>query len=577
MNLLHHLQPSNLPSNVLNKGALAVNREIILQYVLNLLLGIYTIAFSLILLFWPEVVRPQFAVFYIFSYFGLFSVTYFRKVNYTLRAVTVISFLLLTGGVTLTVNALVAAGWCFLFASIILANLLLNHLFGGFVYLFSIFLLVLIGHLMVGGMIPPPQSQAMSDPLSSSSWIVNGLVFLFTITISMVSVFIVVRGMDSALKTQSDLANELEKERSSLERRVEERSADLRNRVAQFEVASQIAREISGEMNLDTLLNSAVNLIRDRFTFYHVGLFLIDEKGEFAVLRAATGEAGRQMMEHNHRLKIGEIGIVGYTVSRGEARIALEVSDDSTHFRNPLLPETRSEMALPLKVGEKTIGALDVQSELINAFSNDDVQILQTIADQLAIAFQKTLLVEELQSTVSELEASYQATTRKSWREYVRKMRRKLAYRYDADTRSALELAENEIAQPPGLLQVGEPVIETVQMEEGQSQPLTSLAVPIRLRNQVLGVVNIRFEGTNISQDLILLIEGAVNRMAVSLENARLLEEIQFRAERERLVSEISSKVRAAANVDSVLQIAVQELGQSLNASEVMVQLRKAS
>ena len=165
-----------------------------------------------------------------------------------------------------------------------------------------------------------------------------------------------------------------------------------------------MAREISGKNDLDTLLDTSASLIRERFGFYHVGIFLTDEKKEYAVLRSATGEAGQVMLERGHRLKIGEIGMVGYVVSQGEARISMDVDSDAVHYKNPLLPETRSELALPLRLGEITIGAMDVQSVVPNAFSHEDVRILQTIADQLAIAFEKTRLVVELQRSLEELE-----------------------------------------------------------------------------------------------------------------------------------------------------------------------------
>jgi GAF domain-containing protein len=373
----------------------------------------------------------------------------------------------------------------------------------------------------------------------------------------------------TALRKQEDLSAQLEAERTSLERRVEERSSDLQKRVRQFEVASEIAREVSAETTLENLLNSAVNLIRDGFGFYHVGVFLTDERNQFAVLRAATGEAGRAMIERNHRLKIGEVGMVGFVVSRGEARIALDVAADTVHFKNPLLPDTRSEMVLPLRHGSRTFGALDVQSVLDNAFAQEDIGILQTIADQLAVAFEKTRLVEELQRNIAELEANYQASTQKAWKSHLRGARQKVAYRYhDSRVDGLVEESEHSLEA----LNSGEMV---TRIEPGHGKPVTVLAVPIKLRNQVLGVVDIHFESTNISPDLISLIEGTVNRLAVSLENARLLEEIQARAERERLVSDISSKVRAASDVDSVLQIAIQEIGRSLGVAEVMVQLRK--
>ena len=568
MNFFERLKPSNLPESVIQKGTVAVHREIILQWAYNILITILTLVMPLIFIFLPDVVRPSVRVATTACYVVLFSLTYFRGINYNARAAVLILFLQFIGSLAIYANSLINFGWMFLFASVALANLMLGHRYGIIFFLLSAATVAMLGILIINGMLIP---NHLPDPTNLNFWIVSGIIFLFTVSLVVSAAFIVIRNMENTLKAQARLTRELEEEQDLLEQRVEERSNALKNRVAQFEVASQVAREISGEMNLDGLLNTAANLIRDQFGFYHVGVFLNDAQNEYAVLRAATGEAGRQMMERAHRLKIGEIGLVGYTAGRGEARLALNVGNDSQHFKNPLLPQTRSEVALPLRIADRTIGALDVQSMVENAFSQDDIRILQTIADQLAIAVQKTQLVEKLQQTVKELEASYQATTRKAWHEHMRNARQKLAYRFAG---SQIENAVVETEHAQEALTQGKSILTTTRLDE-HNQPITVLAVPIKLRNQVLGVVDIHFASASVSPDLITLIEGTVNRLAVSLENARLLEEIQFRAERERLVGEISSKVRAASDVDTVMRVAIEELGKSLGVSEVMVQLRK--
>ncbi|HIE37864.1 MAG TPA: GAF domain-containing protein, partial [Anaerolineae bacterium] len=162
---------------------------------------------------------------------------------------------------------------------------------------------------------------------------------------------------------------------------------------------------------MDDLLDRAVNLIRERFGFYHAGIFLLDERGEYAVLRAATSEAGRRMLERGHKLKVGEVGIVGYVTSTGQPRIVLDVDTDAIHFKNPLLPETRSELALPLRVGDRIIGALDVQSVQEAAFDEEDVAILQTMADQLAVAIEKLERAAQIQAEHARLEAILRSTT----------------------------------------------------------------------------------------------------------------------------------------------------------------------
>jgi PAS domain S-box-containing protein len=201
---------------------------------------------------------------------------------------------------------------------------------------------------------------------------------------------------------QARLHRQVQHHAQELEQRVTERTRDLERRTAHLQVAAEVARDATTAHDLNDLLNNAVDLIRERFGFYHAGIFLLDGSGEYAVLRAATGEAGRQMLEDEHKLKVGETGIVGYATGSGQPRISLDVGIDAVHFVNPFLPETRSEMALPLKVGGRIIGALDVQSIHEAAFSKDDVDTLQIMADQLAVAIERTRLFERAQATLTE-------------------------------------------------------------------------------------------------------------------------------------------------------------------------------
>jgi GAF domain-containing protein len=572
MIFLQYLNPGNLPERLKKRDVLTIQREIILQRVLNIILVIYTIGLPLVLIFWPEAIRSGRTSTYLLAYLGLAAITIIRSIEYRIRTLIVIAIIQILGVLALVSYGLSGTGLLFLFGSAVLANVLFNERLARILTYIAIAMIGIMGFMMVSGRVAMPPVETLANSSDPTQWVIAAMVFLFLISLAMGSIYSILQGMSASLRAQETLTQQLEMEQASLEKRVEERSTDLKRRLSQFEIASQIAREISGETNLERLLSNAANLIRDRFNFYHVGIFIVDEREEFAVLRAATGDAGRAMLERNHRLKVGEMGMVGNVVSRGEARIALDVSSDAVHFNNPLLPETRSEMALPLRRGDRTIGALDVQSIVDNAFSQEDVRILQIIADQMAIAFEKTLLVEELRRSVEELDSSHRLNTLKSWRSHLRNTRQKLAYRY-RDSR--LENHADESAQATEALENGQSVLKKVVASDKHGKGSAVLAVPIKMRNQVLGVVDIRFESANISPDLISLIEGSVNRLAVSLENARLLEEIQLRAERERLVSEVSSKVRSAADVDSVLKIAIQEIGKSLGVSEVMVQLKK--
>lgn len=573
MNSLRYLQPARLPRAHANLNFLAQQREIILQRLLNLLLALYTVGLPLILIVSPQVIRSGHVEYYLIGYACMAAIAFARGLPNTLRAMVVIVLLQILGLLALRSYGLSGTGPLFLLGAAVISGILLPRKFGPWMIAISLLLLAGAGVLMISGRIPLPPASVLANSGQPAAWFVAGAVFIFLSVMIVVSLQTVTTGLSSALEEKETLTRELSQHQQHLEQRIEERSAEVKNRLAQFEIASRIAQQISSEVRLDALLNNSVQLIREAFDFSHAGVFLVDERGEYAVLRAATGAAGRQMLERDHRLKIGESGIVGYVTHRGEARIAGDVREDITFAPNPLLPETRSEMALPMRVGGKTIGALDVQSVLPAAFTQEDVQILQIIADQLAVAFQKNRLVEELRRAVDEAETSQRISIQKAWRAHLRSTRRRLAYRYRNARLEEHAGSNSEIVREA--LATAKVVVKSPPNAQTHEQSGSLLAVPIKMRNQVLGVVDLKLDSAQVSPEFIALIEGAASRLAVSLENARLLEEIQFRAERERMVNEISTKVRAASDVDTVLQVAIQEIGQSLGVSEVAVRLRK--
>jgi len=179
--------------------------------------------------------------------------------------------------------------------------------------------------------------------------------------------------------------------------------ARAERRARLLEAAAKVSRDVTSILDMDTLLKRTVDVICDTYGFYYAGVFLLDETGEWAVLRAGRGEAGAAMIAAGHKLQVGGHSMIGTCIEQRKARIALDVGEEPVHFKNPYLPHTRSEMALPLVVGDRAIGAVTVQSVEEAAFSEDDITSIQAMADQLAIAINNARLLKELEAAHAEL------------------------------------------------------------------------------------------------------------------------------------------------------------------------------
>jgi signal transduction histidine kinase/HAMP domain-containing protein/ActR/RegA family two-component response regulator len=343
----------------------------------------------------------------------------------------------------------------------------------------------------------------------------------------------------------------------SLEQRVADRTRELERRAVQLLTAAEVSHATSSILDPDELLSRTVELIADRFNLYYAGLFLVDEVGEWAVLRAGTGEAGQQMMVQGHRLKVGGVSMVGWCTANAQARIALDVGEEAVRFDNPLLPDTRSEMALPLISRGRVIGALDVQSIEEAAFTDEDVAVLQSMADQLANAIENTRLFRQTQKSLEEISRLQQRYLQEEWQKYLadEEARARAGYLYDrgavrpvgevwmpeialaaqrAETVALSEIAtalqESMDAVGASLQQVHPERSRRVQDTPLQTAPAQSaLAVPLKLRGQVIGALDFyeTEQPRQWSSDDIALVEAVADQVALAVENARAYAELQ--------------------------------------------------
>ncbi|NMB88590.1 MAG: GAF domain-containing protein [Chloroflexi bacterium] len=566
MNLIQRLSPQTPSPHIPADDDLLILRDRLLQYLLisSWAIGIASLVPQAI--DWYNHNQLHNALVYIVALGVAAAIAYLRDLPYTTRAYVYLVFLFVAGLSSLLERGAAGEGRLFMFVLPILSVGLLGVSQGIFTALIT---------LITTGVFSWPYFSLLAVPgsapgaTSTADWLAGWILFSLLTVIGASTVGLVVNGLNKMLEKQRVLTAFLKDERSSLEKRVQERTTELSRRASELETASRLARDISTETDLKTLLNRAVDLIRSQFGFYHAGIFLLDESGTYAELRAATSEGGKKMLANKHRLKIGETGIVGHVAHSGEPRISLDVGEDFIYFNNPFLPETHSEMALPLQLRGQIIGVLDVQSTQTNAFTPDDVNIMQTIADQLAVAIEKAQLVEQLQTSLADLEQSYQVYTGKSWAAHLQNARRNYAYRYAQHQVQPLPDANQAPRPDPEA-----PIVTSQVKTEGNH---TLVTIPIRLRGLVLGTIDFNFNKPSVSQMEVELLEDVIDRLALSLENARLIEQTDLRAERERKVLDITSKIRSATNLQDMLAVAASELQTALGADQAQIKLKEGS
>jgi GAF domain-containing protein len=443
------------------------------------------------------------------------------------------------------------------FLVVLMAGLLLGQravlIFGAL----SILVTLLVFYLeRIGFVSYPERGAVMTDWLQFS--IALGLTTLpLRFAVQSIS-----QGFERARRNAEELQDrnrELEASRN----RLEERTQELERRTRYLQATANIARDATSVLDPQELIRRATRLISETFEFYHTGLFLLDEAGEWAVLQAASSEGGQQMLAQGHRLRVGREGIVGYVTGRGEARISLDVGQDAVFFDNPNLPQTRSEMTLPLRARGEIIGALDIQSREPGAFSEEDAAVLQTLADQIAMAISNAQLFEQVQKSLEAERRAFGELSREAWQQLTR-ARTELGFL--SDTNRTVPAGDTWHPEMETALRTG----EIATGDDG-----TRLAIPIKVRDQVIGVIDaIKPEGNGgWTDEEIGVLETLIERVGVALESARLYEDTQRRATRERLTREITDSMRRATDIDQLLQTTVQEIGNALGIPGAFVQL----
>ncbi len=436
------------------------------------------------------------------------------------------------------------------FAIILMASLLLGWQASLIVTLLSVFSGFGLAYAEQNGLI-----GVASYPITSFA---RDIMFVFGL--NGVFIYLLINGLENALKKSKMNLKELESSNSNLnytQNELQNRTTELiiankqlENRTQKLHAIAMVTRTAASIQNFDHLLASITSTISKELGYYHVGLFLLDEQREFAILRSTNTDGGLRMLSRGYQILLGQISPVGFVAQTGQPQIVFSGSQ-GLEFRSSLdLPETRSEIVLPLKSGGQVIGVLDIQSAEANAFVEDDLSTLSILADQVAITIQNSLLYEQSQNAFRKADIASTQNTAEAWKGYEKAIQTK-GYRYDGIKSEPLKKAKES------------------------NKANNSLLIPIQLRGQTIGRFKLRASDPSRewTDDELIIINATAERVALALEGARLLDEAQKRASREAFLSDVATKLSASFQLDSILRDTVQELGQTLKNSTVTFQL----
>ncbi len=358
-------------------------------------------------------------------------------------------------------------------------------------------------------------------------------------------------------------------ELEQLNRNWQTTSQQAERRAMQLAASAQVARAIGQVRDLDHLLAQVSQLISAAFGHYHIGIFIIDEIGRFAVLRAANSEGGQRMLERGHKLPLDTTNVIGNVIRTGQSQTVMDIQSEAGRLDNADLPNTRSEAICPLRVGQQVFGALDVHSAQTTAFGEEDMVALSSLADQIALAIENARLFTQTQAALQEAEETQRRYMQEQWETLLPTLRTS-GYEYHASGLPAIgDLPTPEVEQA---LRQGDTAISR---QTGAAKALPAMAVPIKLRDEVIGVIDlqdidIEREWT---EDEVAFVSAVADQAGLALENARLFMQTQQRARREQLIAQIAAKMRAAPDTEGVMRTAVQEIRRVLGASHGVIRL----
>ncbi len=539
IDFLKRLLPGYTYPQIQAQGSLAVTRDRILQ---TLLLALLVLSIPTAIIGGQHEIsqgKGQLAILYASFVLAVLIITTNRTWPYILRSLTIIAIIYTLAFSQFFDSSMPAEFRFYITVGTALAATLLGYR-AGIIATISGAITILVLHFSI---VRNPSLLPEIDLYQrSTNWLNGALLYTLLAAGVVFAISALINGLQSGLKQNEALANNLTRQRAILEETVQNRTADIQRRLTQVHTAAEISRAISRLRDPATLFPQVTELIRERFGLYYVGIFTIDPSGRYALLSAGTGDAGRAMLEQGHRLSVGGNSMIGWCVANRQPRIALDVGDEAVRFSNPFLPRTRSEVALPILSQSEVLGAMTFQSTDSKAFDPNDLVVLQGISDSLAVAMDNANLFDELNQHLEEIDTLNRNYLKQAWSQVV----------------------SNE----------GEYSFEYQGLGISNIRSSgTAVKIPLLLRGQAIGEVMLDIEGDHLSQEDQTYLESLTTQTAIALENARLVQESEWRVFQERKLNEMASELYRSATLDGILKTAIEQLGQLPNVSEVSIQL----
>jgi GAF domain-containing protein len=479
---------------------------------------------------------------YLAVYLILLLIT-FIPLPYTMRAAAFIFISYIVGLVILLTRGIAADASVFLTGFIVLTALLFDQRAAILAFAFTALTILTVGWLTLTGRYTP---AAGNVPYAGwMDWLIYLLDGLTVSAVVSIAIHLLKREFDNVLRQIRQAVNILRDERAALAERLQEQTHGLARKSEQMRAASFVSRQTAAQQDFNQLLNSAVELITEHFGYYHAAIFLLNEKRERAIMQAASSEGGKQMVRDLYSVEVNANDPVALAIHEQKARAVFDSGENATAFNNPYLPSTRSQLAVPIMLRGEVIGALDIQATDSRAFTADDADLFQSLADHIAIAIENARLLNETKTILMQLDSVSISQTRQAWTERFKEKTQVYTY------------------TPMGL-----------RPEKPAEEEPNAIKIPIVLRGHKIGAITLARKKEETWHEYEQgLASKVASQVSLAIDNLRLLEEAQKSAQRDQILTNVSNRIRETLDMETILQSAALEFQKALNLKDAEIRL----